>query len=297
MRRYFLICLIAISGGGALSARADVTYEKAKEGDNYIEVVHMTVTPAAEPVPALKYRLVARDIDLRSGNAMPYYYRAFLESDQLIKNIRKKYDEEKELSLWYGTGDDATPIAKLPLEKVRDASRMFDPISNNYLRPAFERENCDWELGVENLRGDQVFSFPLPEFQDSREIARMLALRTRLAIAEHRYDDAVETMQHQYRLGRDVAKVPFLVCGLIGIAINGVSNGTLIDLIANPDSPNMYWCLPSCHNRQSTYDRPRGSRWILVRVCFRSSIMPKRRSTRHRSGIACLRKPFADSRT
>ena len=68
-------------------------------------------------------------------------------------------------------------------------------------------------------------------------------MRTRLAIAEHRYDDAIETMQKQYRLGRDVAKVPFLVCGLIGIAIDGMTNGTLIDLIANPDSPNMYWAL------------------------------------------------------
>ncbi len=243
MRCYFLVCLLAVFAGNALSARGDVMYEKSKEGDNNIEVVRMTISPAAEPVPALKYRLVARDINLKEGNAVPYYYRAQLELRSTMKKIRDKYDEEKALSLWYGTGDDATSIAKLPLEKVRDASHMFDPIYNGQLRPAFECNHCDWELGIEKMRGIDVISFGLPEFQDSREIARMLALCARLAIAEHRYEDAVEIMQQQYRLGRDVTKLPFLVCGLIGIAIDGMSNQTLLELIANPDSPNLYWAL------------------------------------------------------
>jgi hypothetical protein len=37
--------------------------------------------------------------------------------------------------------------------------------------------------------------------------------------------------------------VPFLVCGLIGIAIDQISNSALIDLVGSPDSPNMYWAL------------------------------------------------------
>ena len=98
-------------------------------------------------------------------------------------------------------------------------------------------------IGHRELRGPETVEFLLPEFQSSRELARMLALRTRLAIAEHRYDDAIEFMRQQYRLGHDVAKEPFLVCGLIGIAIDGIANGTIIELMANPDSPNMYWAL------------------------------------------------------
>ncbi len=243
MTRKFAILLFVTFACVAHRARADVAYENTKVGDDDLQVVRLTVTPAAEPVPALRHQLLARDVDLKSGNAVPYYYRAFMESNQLIKNIRQKFDEDKELGLWYSTGAEATPIAKLPLEKVREASQMFDSIYKEYLLPAFARSDCDWELGIEELRGVDVVSFLLPEFQDSREIARMMALRTRLAIAEHRYDDAITTMQQQYRLGHDVAKVPFLVCGLIGIAIDSMSNGTLIDLIANPDSPNMYWAL------------------------------------------------------
>ena len=53
----------------------------------------------------------------------------------------------------WNVGDDATPIAKLPLEKLRKASQMFDPIYDGHLRPAFERSDCDWELGIEEMRG------------------------------------------------------------------------------------------------------------------------------------------------
>ena len=76
MTRYLTIYCLMIAACLVLSAQADVTYEKVKEGDNETEIVRMTVTPAAEPVPALRHRLVARDIDLKPGNAVPYYYRA-----------------------------------------------------------------------------------------------------------------------------------------------------------------------------------------------------------------------------
>jgi hypothetical protein len=243
MTRFLPICCFALVACFTLPSQADVVYEKAKDGDTEIDVVRMVVSPAAESVPAFRHRLMAREVDLKTGNSVPFYYRAQAEMRPTMKRIREKFDEEKELDLWYSTGDESTPIAKLPLEKMREVNQMFDPIYRNYLRPAFECSECNWELGVRELRGVYVVSFLLPEFNDSRELARMMALRTRLAIAERRYDDAIVIMQNQYRLGHDVATVPFLVCGLIGIAIDGISNGTLIDMIGNPDSPNMYWAL------------------------------------------------------
>ena len=119
MTRYLPAYCLTIAACLALPARADVTYEKMKEGDNEIEVVRMTVTPAAEPVPALRHRLVARDIDLKSGNAAPYYHRAGIDVRPMMKELREKFDEDTQLSPWYGVvGDDAMPIAKLPLEKA-----------------------------------------------------------------------------------------------------------------------------------------------------------------------------------
>ena len=116
---------------------------------------------------------------------------------------------------------------------------MYD----EHLEPAFDRRNCDWQLDVEDFRGIGIIAIHLDEFQNARQIARLISLKARLAIAEHRYADAVETMQNNYRLGSDVARVPFLVCGLIGIAIDGMTNQTLLELIANSDSPNLYWAL------------------------------------------------------
>jgi hypothetical protein len=223
------------------AARADVTFSEDQDGG--VTVIRMSVTPAAEADPALKHRLVARDIEQKPGNAAPYYYRAHSEFRPILKAMREKYNDETELGGWYGTGEKATPIAKLPLDKVRAASQMFDSVYDSNLKPAFQRSGCDWQLNVEELRGPEIISIHLSEFQDSREIGRMLALRTRLAIAEHRYGDAVELMRQNYRLGRDVAEVPFLVCGLIGIAIENITNRTLVEFIANPDSPNLYWAI------------------------------------------------------
>jgi hypothetical protein len=242
MRYAFLNCCLIVSCV-ASAARAEVKYERTKEGDYAIDVIHMTVTPAAEPVPALRYRLLTREIDLKTGNAVPYYYRAMLDLPGLMKKLREKFDEDKELGLWYDIGADALPIAELPLAKVREASQMFDSIYNQQLRYAFQRSDCNWELGTRELSGIETVEFLLPEFQSARELARMMALRTRLALAEDRYDDAIELMRQQYRLGHDVAKESFLVCGLIGIAIDGIANATITDLIGCPDSPNMYWAL------------------------------------------------------
>ena len=236
-----LLFVLAISP----PAPADVTYTEtdARTADS-VTVIRMTVTPAAEPIPALKHRFVARDIDLTAGNAVPYYYRALLDSALVMKRIREKFgDDDEELGRWYGTGADATPIDELPLERVREASGMLVSVIDNHLADAVARRDCDWELGLEELRGIEVIQYLLPEFQQSRDLARMVALRTRLAIAERRYEDAIDNMRMNYRLGGDVAKPPLLVCGLIGFAIESVANGTLMELIAAPDSPNLYWAL------------------------------------------------------
>jgi hypothetical protein len=247
MMRKIACCFSLLMLSVSLPARSEVTYTEVTEGEphaiEHVTVIRMTVTPAAEPVPALKHRFVARSIDLKPGNAAPYYYRAIMESSQLMQNLRDKFKEDEELSRWYGTGMNATSISELPLEKMRDANRLIDGHIDGNLTDAIIRRECDWELGIEEIRGVEIISFLLPEFQKSRELARMVSLRTRLAIAERRYGEAIDSMRMNYRLGRDVAKPPLIVCGLIGIAIQEITNGTLIELIAAPDSPNLYWPL------------------------------------------------------
>ena len=111
------------------------------------------------------------------------------------------------------------------------------------MQPASLRRNCDWGLGIDQLRGPAVVNFLLPECQYMRAISRSLVLRMRIALVEHRYDHAIDLMRINYRMARDTARVPFLVNGLVGIAEAGMTNGTVLELIASPDSPNLYWAL------------------------------------------------------
>jgi hypothetical protein len=201
-------------------------------------VIRMRVTPAAEPSPAFRYRIVQRPIDQVAGNAAPFYYRAHMELSRAQRAAGDRFGDA--WHDWYGTD---IPLAELPLDDVREAARRFDSLVENYLVAAVARRDCDWQWDVEDIRGPELFSFFLEEAQESRGMARGLALLARLAVAEGRYDDALRYLQINYRVGSDVASEPFIVCTLIGTAIVGVGNVPLLDLIAAPDSPNLYWAL------------------------------------------------------
>jgi hypothetical protein len=230
----------------AVAARGDVTYSEVQDEEGFTEtgVIRMTVTPAAEPVPTFKYRLEARNIDLQPGNAVPFYYRALADLPDIAKRLRDQYGEGFDNWCRPAAGTDSTPLHELPLEKVRNAvDASTGGVVGDQVEMATSRRNCEWDIGLADLRGPDLISIPLAEFQESRELTRMLALRTRLALAERRYDDAIDTMRVNYRVAQDFASAPFLVSGLIGIAEASVTNGTLLELIAAPDSPNVYWAL------------------------------------------------------
>src|SRR5213593_2791887 len=61
-------------------------------------VVRLTVHPAAEPTPALKYRLLPEVRELTPGNAAVLYYRAFSPEwlTHLRPEIRKRLHEHAE---------------------------------------------------------------------------------------------------------------------------------------------------------------------------------------------------------
>jgi hypothetical protein len=229
---------LAVALLSSVAARAEVTLTKT---DDELTIVRMSVTPAAEPAPALKYRFTAHDIDLKPGNAAPYYHRALLNVRYTMQQMHKKYGDEYDD---WSDNDPFVPLANLPLEELRDADRWsLQGHIQDQLNEATLRSHCDWELGVERLRGLEAISFALDEFQSSRNLCRMLVIRARLYVAEHQYADAIGTIRQGYRLARDFSNAPFLVCGLIGIAEAQTTNMVVRDLIASPGSPNLYWAL------------------------------------------------------
>lgn len=216
--------------------------EWVEEDGAAVVTIKLTVTPAPEPDPAFKYRLTVKPIDEKPGNAALWYFRALADegkdfSDYVRENSEKYGEEYDEWNHPSGV-----PLKDFPKEKASEAFSKFDTEISN-LREASLRRNCDWDRGIESIRGPELIAVLLPEIQQMRSITRTLMMGVRLAIAEGRLDDAIDLLRINYRMAQHTSVEPFLVCQLVGVAQANFGNGVLLDLIAMPNSPNMYWAL------------------------------------------------------
>ena len=224
-----------------LRARAELEVIEDAEGQQGLTVHRMRVTPAAEPVPALKHRFTIPLHKRRPGNAATHYLRSLGESNGpgiRWRRLDERYGEE--IYDWY---DYAFPTEKIPMEDFREVTSAFEGYVDNYIRDATSCRRCDWGLEEMDLRGMETIAYLLPDAQESRSASRGLAALSRLATMESRHGDALEYIGMNYQLGQDISKQRFLVCALIGMAEVGMANKSVIELIGSPKSPNMYWAL------------------------------------------------------
>ncbi|HUE74702.1 MAG TPA: hypothetical protein VMP01_27790 [Pirellulaceae bacterium] len=226
----FLLCPVAAWAQVAVIDPA--TPEPAETGPR---IVRLSLSPAAEPAPALKYELLPPSSQRTPGNAAPYYYRSILWLSEHQKDFDKQYIENEKA--WT-----EGPLDKLDKDQVRkwvEAHRL--PLEN--LKTAVYRETCDFDWRVQDLRGQETIGFLLEEVQRARGLARVLRVKARLEMAEGKLDEALETLRHGYQLGRDVAQPPLLINALVGVAIGRMMNETVIELLDQPGAPNLYWAI------------------------------------------------------
>ncbi len=197
----------------------------------------MLVTPAGQPRPALKYQLELDSRRRHAGNAVPYYYRALLLLQQIPVEKSKEYVQKEQTWLH-------CPLDQLPKSEVETWLQAY-AASVNQLEEATIREHCDWDLRPEKLNGFDAVAFLLPEYQEMRTLARVLRVKVRLELARGDLDAAVDSLRMAYRMARDVGSCPFLVGSLVGTAIVGTMNEATIELIATPQSPNLFWAVAS----------------------------------------------------
>lgn len=199
---------------------------QAQEDDGPVTV---TLHPQDEPKPAMRYRLLPGAMDWIPGNAAVDYGKVTAENSTYFNyNNRAVWDNIEDV--WPNM-----PLAELQLEDVGVPNSSI-----YFLKRGARRKFCDWQLPI----GDEPFyQILLPEAQESRNYARILAVRARQHLAFAEFDQAIETLQAGYALGRNVAQGETFVNGLVGIAICGIMNRQLIDLVQQPDAPNLYWAL------------------------------------------------------
>jgi hypothetical protein len=183
------------------------------------------------PVPSLKYRLAQDRREMTPGNAATLYYRAYAilwENSGLFKDLKEMH--------WYEWA--VMPLGDLPRDEVRrkvnDARHVIREIEL-----AGRRRDCDWQLDGR----DDGLALLLPEVQGYRVLATVLAVKARLAMAEGRFADAVETLQSGLTFARNIAQGPTLIHVLVGLACSQIMLRQVEDLIQHPDAPDLYWAL------------------------------------------------------
>ena len=185
--------------------------------------------PAAVPVPALEYRLLAGPLGREPGNAAPLYGTAvlLLAGDERCKEVNRVF------SGWLDT-----PLEALPLDEVRRALDGKIGSALHYVELAARRQRCEWDPPLE-----EGAAMAMPELGHLRDLGRLEALKARLAIAEGRNDDALAALRTGMEMARQVAQGPTLIHGLVGIAMANITRGQVEELVQARGAPNLYWAL------------------------------------------------------
>jgi hypothetical protein len=263
------LATLAVVASAASAPRAAL--DAAPPGDashnGKATVVQLNVDPAAEPQPAFKYTLLVPASERKPGNAVPFYYRAILA--YATSQAANQGGMDNKIQEWM-----SAPLATFPRDAVRKALAGFRAFDE--LREATSREECNWDWRLEGVSGVKSFEFLLDEVQRSRGLARWLAVKARLEIAEGRYDDAVDTLRMGYQLAHDLGKTQILITSLVGIAIGSVLDEQVHAFMEAPHSPNLYWALTALPHPLTE------SRWAVeFEVSFATRVFPILKDPEH----------------
>lgn len=223
------------------------------------EPVTITLHPADEPIPALRYRLAPERRDLVPGNAAIFYHRAI----QIVLQKRSQSTPgapeptnvpESQIQEWT-TG----PIETIDVARARDSLQAFAAALREVELGA-ARLTCDWEY---DQRSEGI-TLLIGEIQEARTLARLVALQARLAILDGDTDAALHWIQVGFTLGRHTADGPTVIQALVGVAIDTLMTGCLQDLIQRPGTPSLYWALVDRPRPMIDMRRPlEGERYLL----------------------------------
>jgi hypothetical protein len=220
MVRFVWMTIFVLAAGPVAAQEPDVPVKK------------LTVSPAAAPMPALKYELLPELKDTTPGNAALLYYRAFApdwhKAISTDKDLQEKVNEALE-----------KPAAELKAMPGLGIIRNWGMLKE--VDRAARRSYCDWEM-TPRIREEGI-SMLLPDVQGFREFARYLKIRAKLELADKEFDAAIHTLQTGMKLGRDISDAPTLIQALVGAAVTAISLSEVEEWIGTPDSPNLYWAL------------------------------------------------------
>src|SRR5690242_20333193 len=229
-RLLLLVCIVFIVRAPVRGTELDAPPQPTPE------TIELLVAPAAEPRPALKYHLLPWLTERTPGNAAPYYFRALLLLKQEQKDYWQKYNDSSDTWLTWEP-------EKFPAKDVGEWL-AFQNSALAQIRVAANREYCDWDYRVQDLRGTDTISFLLPDVQQMRQLGRVVQLQAHYEIMQGHAEEAFATLRLAYQLAHDVGETPLIINKLVGVAIAGIMNREL-PLLFQRSQSNYYWAVRS----------------------------------------------------
>jgi hypothetical protein len=189
----------------------------------------LTVTPQPEPVPAFGYRLFPLASERKDGNAVPIYLR--LRHEQRDEAVRQWSEGPAK---W-----NDQPLDKLPVGEAKEFLKGYRRMLQQ-IELGARRKTAEW-----NYTFDQgsVIDILLPDAQTMRSYVPLLILQMRVELAEGDYAAAARTAETGFAFSRHVAEGPFIINGLVGVAMAQQFLDRLPEWVERPGSPNLYWPL------------------------------------------------------
>lgn len=213
---------------------------QASQTETSVESNEQTIrmSPMAEPVPALKYRFWVSPSMRQLGDVNPFLTRAIVL--YLSHSNRKTLDEQ------YNKLSDSWVEQKVRDESLSAyLSKQREILDTIY--EAAKMESIELHSTQRNKRGRDILTASFSEIQNLRNLARLVQLDGLLAIHERRYDQAVRAIEAGFRLAEfsQCSGDPNLICGLVSVAISGITFSVVEELSQQADAPNLYWALAS----------------------------------------------------
>jgi hypothetical protein len=201
--------------------------------------IDLSIYARAIDSPALKYRLLPSEAELKAGNAVPILLRLPWEETAYF------YETFRTLSDW-----ESRPLTA---PEWKEFPKAFpDKFYDEMKRAAFRRD-ASWEYPI----GEQpAYFILLPDMQGLRALVGYgLSGRARYHMIRGELDEARETILVGLANGRHLAQTPFFVNQLVAGIVHGAMLDRVADLIAQPNSPNLYWALSTLPDSLLALDR------------------------------------------
>lgn len=236
LQNLLTITAIVVSILGTSVSAAHAQFVQYSREPNQATVYTFSISPKSPQPPLMQYRLYPTYSEQFPGNAAPLYQRAILLISQKTAKLESPNEYWQKIDDWR-----VVPLDQLPLDEVEQVVQTYSGALQEASYAA-RRSFCDWNLPLRE-HGVDIFSVLLPEIQEMRTVARLLALRIHLRLAQGRLDEAITDLQTGYAMARHVGNRDFLVNALVGIAIGSMMHEQLLMAISVDSTPNLFWSI------------------------------------------------------